>query len=286
MHFEGDDISAIYRDIANALFIIGDDVTARGLRTKELLNVQIELNKPRNRFVNFAARNMDMNYCMGELCYFLDGRTDLDSIAHYSKFWIKVSDDGKTVNSAYGARIFGYRTPSKMPQFDYAIDVLRQDAQSRKAVIAIYNIGDARTSNDNPCTMFMQFVIRNNRLHCYTTMRSNDVWLGLPYDVAFFTTVHEIAYVKLLGTYPWLGLGTYIHNAVSLHVYDRNFEGLHEVRCESNHMPIVAPKISVIDVGSWFNDLLTYEKSKRGVVLYKNESYKTNFQDWCKQWLK
>jgi thymidylate synthase len=50
-------------------------------------------------------------------------------------------------------------------------------------------------------------------------MRSNDVWLGLPYDVFAFTTIQRLIAEQLK-----LDLGTYYHQAGSEHLYNRNRE--------------------------------------------------------------
>jgi thymidylate synthase len=46
-------------------------------------------------------------------------------------------------------------------------------------------------------------------------MRSNDVFLGLPYDVFNFTMLQELMAVEL-----GIELGSYIHFAASLHLYE------------------------------------------------------------------
>jgi thymidylate synthase len=50
-------------------------------------------------------------------------------------------------------------------------------------------------------------------------MRGQDVWIGLPYDLFFYTTLHELVA-------GWLGaeLGTYRHHVGSLHIYERDME--------------------------------------------------------------
>lgn len=284
----GDNISGMYVNLCKALQENGETVEARGLTTRELTNVQLQLSDPRNRFVNVSDRDMDMRYCIGELCFFLAGRIDLSSIAHYSKFWKMVSDDGMIVNSAYGERLFYRENKHCYRQFDYAIDNLIQDPSTRKAVMPIYTPEDARPSNDNPCTMFVQLLIRDNRLHAYTYMRSNDVWLGVPYDVAFFTLLQEMAFVLLRRHYPELKLGFYFHNVTSMHMYERNYDGVFKITknglMNTKHA-YKAPELTDTDLSTWFNDLLTYEKAYRGVVLYKSSGPRTQFQDWCKTFL-
>lgn len=288
MIIAGYDISSIYVQLCENLQLNGETVEARGLVTRELTNVQLQLIEPHNRFVNVPDRDMDMRYCIGELCFFLDSRTDLKSIAHYSKFWKTISDDGLVVNSAYGERLFARRNRANYTQFNYAIDTLIQDSSSRKAVMPIYTPDDAKPSNDNPCTMFVQLLIRNNELNAYTYMRSNDVWLGVPYDVAFFTLLQEMAYILLKPHYPDLELGTYYHTVTSMHMYERNFDGVFNIvknGCIKTKHLYHAPKLTDTDVSTWFNDLLTYEKAYRGVVLYKTSGPRTQFQDWCKTFL-
>jgi len=196
-----------------------------------------------------------------------------------------VSDDGKTVNSAYGNRLFTIKNNHNYTQLDYIVDVLIADPSSRKAVMPIYDRHDAHESKDNPCTMFLQFFIRNNALECHTFMRSNDAWLGLPYDVAFFTLVQEIVYMRLIRRIANLTLGSYFHNVTSFHAYAKDWAGITTCANEGVYHLYTVPALVFTDIDSWFNDLLTFEKAKRGVVHYKQMGPATLFQTWAKQQL-
>jgi len=67
-------------------------------------------------------------------------------------------------------------------------------------------------------------VVRDNKLHLVATMRSNDAWLGLPYDIFCFTTLQRIIAVEL-----GLELGTYVHQAGSEHIYAKNQEKIDSI---------------------------------------------------------
>jgi thymidylate synthase len=54
-------------------------------------------------------------------------------------------------------------------------------------------------------------------------MRSNDVWLGMPYDVFCFTGIQML----MAGTIG-CQLGTYTHNVGSMHLYDKNAKAVEE----------------------------------------------------------
>lgn len=69
------------------------------------------------------------------------------------------------------------------------------------------------------CATTLQLMIRDGRLQAIATMRSNDVILGLPYDVFLFSMLQELMAVELN-----LEVGAYHHFVGSLHIYDSNLE--------------------------------------------------------------
>jgi thymidylate synthase len=98
-------------------------------------------------------------------------------------------------------------------------NILRDNPNSRQAIIHIKparNIIDEPTK-DLPCTVSLQFFIRNNQLYLTTYMRSNDIWMGFPYDVFQFTCLQIYLAMRLN-----VNLGTYTHITGSLHLYKRN----------------------------------------------------------------
>lgn len=203
----------------------------RGLPISETIDAKLILYNPRRRIITTPARKLSRKYLAGELAFYLAGSDLLQFIAHYSKFWEKCSDDGETVNSAYGKRLLYPLQRRGSSQFRYAFEQLKQDKDTRKAVMMIYAPSDAKlNSKDNPCTIYLQFFIRENELHLFTYMRSNDIWFGASYDIPFFTIIQELMLVKLQGSvYPELQMGTYVHNAGSLHLYGKNVDDAREL---------------------------------------------------------
>lgn len=179
----------------------------------EILNAVTVINDPTYNIVNSPIRNMPMRYAVGELLWYLSGSNKLSDIEKYSKAWGNLSDDGETINSAYGYRIekkFGFN------QWEHIVKLLRKDPNSRQAVIHIKDASNEVTK-DLPCTVCLQYFIRDGKLHATTYMRSNDIWLGFPYDVFSFTCF-QIMLAFELG----VEIGTYTHIAGSLHLYSRN----------------------------------------------------------------
>jgi hypothetical protein len=74
-----------------------------------------------------------------------------------------------------------------------------------------------RQKKDIPCTIALHFMVRGGRLELNVTMRSNDVWLGTPYDFTQFAIL-QASVAQALG----LEVGRYVHSAGSLHLYGRD----------------------------------------------------------------
>lgn len=189
-----------------------------GMVVGEFINAVTVINDPTRNIVRSKDRNMPIRYAVGELLWYLSGSNKLKDIEVFSKVWERMSDDGETVNSAYGHRIFN---KFGFNQMNYVIEALNRDPSSRQAVIHIKDPQDyiENPTHDVPCTVCLQFFIRDNKLHMTTYMRSNDVWTGFPYDVFSFTCFQIILAFRL-----GVEIGTYTHIAGSLHMYQRSLE--------------------------------------------------------------
>ena len=246
--FYGQGINDIYKQICYALIHNPDYILSpRSLKTNELINVTLHINSPVQRILTLKSRHISLYYLAGELCFYLSGSRSLAFISHYSKFWNKISDNGRTVNSCYGYKIFKKKT-NKFSQFECARQKLLRDKDTRKAIIMLHtDENNVLYSKDNICTIYLQFFIRDDFLILITHMRSNDIFFGLTYDIPFFTILQEIMLVHLRRKYPYLKLGTYIHNAGSMHFYEKDRNVIFEcsrdvVSAPSQLMPGITEK--------------------------------------------
>ncbi len=230
-----------FRTCLYRLMTHGYESQPRGTATRELLNYNITLKNPRNRVITFPERKTNTRYLLGEFIWYLSGSSEPTGILPYSKFWDNIRNSGAepgykegAVNSNYGTRLFGkvdapsaFSTETKRPinQWQQTIELLRRDKDTRQAVMNIHVPSDRHTGNkDVPCTLTLQWFIREDRLHLIVNMRSNDVILGFTNDVFQFTMLQEAMLLELRRFYPELKLGFYYHNAGSMHIYDRHFE--------------------------------------------------------------
>jgi thymidylate synthase len=228
------------RSLVAALLTEGEAIAPRKMPTTEIRAVSFSIQDPRRRYVSLEPRHWSLPYAVGEFCWHAAASNRLDAISFYAPRWKQMSDDGTTIRSScYGARIFGDRNGSGS-QWTIARDLLATDPATRRAVLVLAEPLDIQSvmSSDVSCALSLQFLIRDGRLEAIATMRSNDVILGLPYDVFLFTMLQEMMACELQ-----LEVGRYHHFVGSLHLYDRDLEtakGISDSRALiSEPMPIM-----------------------------------------------
>lgn len=201
----------------------GKMVLSRNGDSLELIGQSFRVDPNRNFLCN-SRRALSPRYASGELMWYLSRSDSIEHIAHYAPQYVNFSDDGLRAYGAYGARLAAGGRDS----LDVAIEMLRDHANSRQVVIPIFEKRDllaasSKRTRDAPCTLTWQFLLRDDELHMIVNMRSNDLWLGTPYDVYCFTTIQRLV-ADALGA----SVGTYTHSVGSLHLYRKNWPAAEE----------------------------------------------------------
>ena len=167
-------------------------------------------------------------FAVAESVWVLSG-SDSSWIFEYNQGLARYADDG-VLRGAYGPRI--RRWGGDLDQLELVRDLFERDRQSRQAVIQIFDPAkDWLPSRDVPCTVGHRFLIRDGALHLHTTMRSQDAWLGLPYDLFVNTVLQE-----LMAGWLAVPVGEYVHTVDSLHLYATDI-GDAEAVCEAPDVP-------------------------------------------------
>jgi len=172
--------------------------------------------------VTIPARELDYQFMAAEAYWILSGDRRL---SHQSlvKNLLKYSDDGNTMNGAYG--------PPFLQQVKYVVYKLHEDVMSRQAVMTLWE-RSPRVSKDIPCTISLQFILRRGYIHTNVFMRSSDAWLGWPYDIFTFTMMtHYVRGSLNIG----LDMGTLSLFAGSQHLYVRNMAQATKLAATEDH---------------------------------------------------
>lgn len=119
--------------------------------------------------------------------------------------------DGGSLEGAYGPRL--------RAQLQGAHRKL-QTGSGRQASAVVWRPEDSLEDpppRDVPCTLAVSFHLRKSGLHMMVAMRSNDAWMGLPYDLVMFRMLH-LSMAAAVGA----PAGGYLHVSSSTHVYARD----------------------------------------------------------------
>lgn len=208
-----DDLRGGYVTLVKEVAAYGKPVVSRGLATRELTAVSLLFPNVLNPLLPVGVgRGVNARLAAIEALQLISGLQRHDLVQRVTPgFDAILVDQADPAYGAYGPRI--------IEQVGDCIDILHNDLTTRRAVIAIWNERDLTHVGDRPCTVFLQFLVRDNgfgpalELHSY--MRSQDVWLGVPYDIFMFSQLqHTVAFI--LG----LPAGQLAHHATSLHIYE------------------------------------------------------------------
>lgn len=205
----------------------GEEFTARAGSGKQSYNVNYTLLGSKNRVHNLRDPQSTKYFARELDAYFAGSLNVEEGLAKASPFWRTLANENGEICSNYGHYVFHQRLPNydNKTQFDWVVDNLSRSKDSRKAMININQPTHKSDTKDFPCTISMQFYIRNNQVCCEVGSRSTDVFTGLPYDIGFFSLVNELVYSKLKkDKYPELTLGYTTMKSTFTQIYDSKKE--------------------------------------------------------------
>lgn len=196
----------------NLLAKHGYRATSRGMTTREFINYSISIRRPWH--LPFTVRGRRLNQRLGaiEAVQLVAGQPMLELVRSNRSLADATIDPSGTAHGNYGSRVYG--------QLGRVIEALSFDPGSRQAVMTIFDTNRdvvPAAILDVPCTLSIQFFIRDDTLLARVSMRSNDAWLGLPYDLFQFISL-QAAVASILG----LPMGAYHHTVGSMHLYEKN----------------------------------------------------------------
>lgn len=200
----------------------------RGLECREITNAIIEISNPYSNLFKNSVRDLPLKYLRDELKLYFQGRRDIDGFEKASKFWSKIANKD-IVNSAYGYLIFKKLNNENKTQWQWVLHSLLRDRDTRQAVMFLCGPEFQYDSNkDFVCTLNYSFYIRDNKLNMIVNRRSQDIVLGITYDVPWEMLLMQQLCNHINCTidkgHPVVEMGSYLLHCNSLHVYANNFE--------------------------------------------------------------
>jgi thymidylate synthase len=215
----------------------GREASPRGQKTREVGPYMFTLAHPSRAVTHDQRRALNHAFSAAEFCWVTAGRDEVETLAFFNSKMRDFADQYAIVDTERGGlkivpdgALFGAYGPPIVEQLPYVLRNLREP-DSRQAVVTIWRPSPPETK-DVPCTVMLQFLLRSGKLDLFVVMRSNDLWLGTPYDVPLFCRIQSWV-AAMVGA----EVGAYHHAAGSLHLYERDFGAARAV-VEPHHIGV------------------------------------------------
>jgi len=151
-------------------------------------------------------------------------------------------------------------------QLQQVIDTIKTNPYDRRIILSAWNPADLKAMALPPCHMFCQFFVADGKLSCQVYLRSCDVGLGLPFNIASYALL-TIMIAHVCGLEP----GELIHCMGDTHIYSNHIEALLG-QCEREPRPfpkiVIKRKVESID-GFVSDDFELVEYNPHGKIAMK-----------------
>ena len=197
----------------------GQTIDKTGVKCLELIGASFLADEP----AIFGTPNIE--YIKKEIIWYESMSLNIKDIYGPDKpppeAWQYAASNQGFIHSNYGYLIWHKENHY---QYDNVVKELKSNPNSRRALMVynrpeIWNEYNIDGASDFICTNSVAYYIRNDRLDCSVSMRSNDVVYGYKNDYAWQQFVlHDLAYDLNLE------VGNMIWQVQNLHVYEKHFD--------------------------------------------------------------
>ena len=140
-----------------------------------------------------------------------------------SHIWDQWAGEDGTIGKAYGyqlAKKYEFKTKDGMQtldQVDYMLYLLKHDPASRRIMTNIFDFGDLKDMNLEPCAFGTQWLVKEGKLHLILNQRSQDMLAANGWNTMQYAAL-QCMVAQCVGLKP----GTLTHNIGDCHIYDRH----------------------------------------------------------------
>lgn len=191
-----------YLNLLDDVLKYGESRQTRNGKVKSKFGCIMHFENIQNKFPIITTKQIFFRGVVEELLWFLRGSTDAKELQrknihiwdgnssreYLDKAGLTNYEEGE-LGPVYGWqwRNFGAEYPDKTNGFDQlklVLEELTKENNSRRAVLSAWNPADLHKMALPPCHILYVFYKSNKGLSCHMTMRSSDLFLGLPFNIS------------------------------------------------------------------------------------------------------
>ena len=159
-----------------------------GVGCYSTFNAKLKINVSKY-FPLITGRKMFQKTFDTEFEWFINGETNIQRFKDANvKIWDAWADENGDLGPVYGYQMRNFNG-SGGDQLKSVITSLKNDPDSRRHIISLWNPLQLHQMALPPCYLYFQFFVEGDKLNMFVVQRSGDLFLGIPYDVALFTKI-------------------------------------------------------------------------------------------------
>ncbi|MCK5603941.1 thymidylate synthase, partial [Candidatus Pacearchaeota archaeon] len=203
----------------------------------------------REGFPMVTTKKVRFDAIVRELLWFLHGSTNIndDDFTKHTPIWDAWADENGDLGPIYGYQWIKWERHEKkgdgtcgvthVNQIQEAIDLIKNNPKSRRIIVSAWNVADLPRMALMPCHAFIQFNVANGFLDLQLYQRSADIALGVPYNIASYSTL-----LMMVAQECDLIPRHFIHTFGDAHIYSNHVDGLKE---QITRTPKALPKLEI-----------------------------------------
>ncbi|MHC5539158.1 thymidylate synthase [Singulisphaera rosea] len=205
----------------------------------------------RNGFPLLTTKKVSWHNIVHELVWFITGSTNISYLTRNNvHIWDQWADKSGFLGPVYGVQWrrhlgFDWKSHQGVETDQLAnvlrdIELVRDDPSAsprRRLIVSAWNPPQVADMGLPPCHTLFQFGVIGGSLSCHMFMRSADLFLGVPYNIASYAALTHLV-AAMTGLEP----GELIVSFSDLHIYDNHID---QVREQIGREPHKLPELYV-----------------------------------------
>lgn len=243
----------VYQDLLSEVLRDGAEKGDRtGTGTLSVFGRQFRHNLA-DGFPLLTTKKLHFKSIVNELLWFLNGDTNTRWLkANGVKIWDEWATEEGDLGPIYGKQWTAWPTKdgSTINQIDYVINTLKHNPNSRRILFHAWNVeylpDESVSPQENardgkmalpPCHLLYQFYVSNGKLSSHLLIRSSDLFLGNPYNLASLAML-----THMLAQQCDLGVGDVVVTMSDAHIY---LNHLAQVKEQLTREPRALPQLKI-----------------------------------------
>ncbi len=187
-----------------------------------------------------TTKKMHLKSIIHELLWFLNGDTNIRYLNDRGvTIWDEWADESGDLGPVYGAQWRSWPTADgrTLDQISMALELIRNDPDSRRIIVNAWNVGELQRMALSPCHALFQFHVANGKLSCQLYQRSADIFLGVPFNIVSYALL-----THMIAQQCDLDVGDFIWTGGDAHLYLNHLEQTEE---QLSRTPLPLPRLKI-----------------------------------------